>query len=46
VSAFFQDHFDFAAQSAEEIAEVFGFGFNLRAALDLASSVQFLKQSE
>lgn len=40
VSAFFKDRFDFAAHSAKEIAEVFGFRVDLRSALDSVERVQ------
>ena len=40
VSAIFKDQFNFAAYSAKEIAEVFGFRFDLRSALDLAERIQ------
>jgi hypothetical protein len=39
VSAFFEDHFDSATQTAEEIAEIFGLSFNLRPALDVAGRI-------
>jgi hypothetical protein len=38
--AFFKDHFDFAAQPAKEVTDIFGFGFNLRMALHLAERIQ------
>jgi hypothetical protein len=40
VSAFFEDHFDFTAQTAKEIAEVFGLSFNLRPALDVVGRIE------
>jgi hypothetical protein len=40
VSAFFKDQFDFAAYSAEEVADVFALCFDLRSALELAEFIQ------
>jgi len=40
VSAFFKDPFDFAAYSAEEVADVFALCFDLRSALELAEFIQ------
>jgi hypothetical protein len=40
VSAFFKDHFDFAAYTAEEVTDVFALCFDLRSALELAELIQ------
>jgi hypothetical protein len=40
VSAFFKDHFDFAAYAAEEVSDVFALCFDLRSALELAEFIQ------